>query len=47
MFIIGEFNKLMNQKMTIYLKEDLSLFDFATNKKDKKIKISRMPTDNP
>lgn len=37
----------MNQKLTLYLKEDLTLFDYTTTKKDKKIKISRIPTDNP
>lgn len=37
--------ELLKMKMPVYFKEDVSLYNFATTKSDKKKHISRIPTD--
>jgi serum/glucocorticoid-regulated kinase 2 len=36
---------LQKIKMPVYFKEDVSLYNFATTKSDKKKHISKIPTD--
>ena len=43
--LIKSFCGLTKMKIPVYFKEDVSLYNFATTKSDKKKHVSRIPTD--
>ncbi|EGR30805.1 protein kinase domain protein [Ichthyophthirius multifiliis] len=47
MNIVKAYNLRCNKKMECFFKEDVSLFNYATTKDDKKKKMNRMPQDEP
>lgn len=46
MSLVKSYNMRVGAKMPCYFKDDVSLFNYATTKQDKKKKMNRMPTED-